>query len=151
VRIIAQVALGIRLGIVLVLYELEGGDDQWRAVGQAGKAEQPLQVADYLASEGADVVAPDKDAERHDAAEHDQCRPSQYFSQTGHVHLLSIPDRTRCIAFRVNHASLSFFTLFFAIMYQPRRMWRSNGSAAHVAGFMEPPGGAGRLGVLLRL
>src|SRR5258708_9910669 len=103
-----QVALGIGLGIVLVFYELERGNDQWRAVRQAGKAEQPFQVADYFASEGANVVAADKNSERHDAAEHDQCRPSQRFSETGHLSLLGIPDPTRCIACRVKPCELAF-------------------------------------------
>src|SRR5947209_11409935 len=82
-------------------------------VGEARKAEQPLQVADDFASEGANVVAPDKDAERHDAAEHDQRRPSQHFSETGHLPLLDIPDPTRCIAYRANSASRSSITLFW--------------------------------------
>jgi hypothetical protein len=30
-------------------------------------------------------------------------------------------------------------------MYQSRRIWQSNVSAAHVAGFVEPPAGAGSL------
>ena len=105
VGIIVQVALGIGFRIVLVLYELERGDDQWRAVGQAGKAEQPFQIADDFASEGANVVAADKNAERHDAAEHYQRRPSQHFSKSGHLPLLGIPDPTRCTAFRADRVS----------------------------------------------
>jgi len=30
-------------------------------------------------------------------------------------------------------------------MYQPRRIWQSNGSTVHVARFVEPPGGAASL------
>src|SRR5260370_7193708 len=33
-------------------------------------------------------------------------------------------------------------------MYQSHRIWQSNGSAAHLARFVEPPGGAGSIAAL---
>jgi hypothetical protein len=90
VGIVARVTIGVGLGIVFVFNELEGGDDQRRAIGQAREAEQPLKIAHNLASEGADVVSTDEDAERNDAAEKEQCRPAQYFTEIEHLALLRI-------------------------------------------------------------